>query len=145
MKRNRSKTFELKNISILRFDLLPLDRRACISRVNSLKLLWWNGFLEYRFYISMICDSFANEIDPRKYKWGKLLKNAKCGNTFHDAHGNAKPNDQFCFALNLIFLYTSKISPTTHRFMQNNLYLSNCCFLIIPSPLPLLLSKSPHH
>ena len=53
----------------------------------------------------MVCDSFADENYPRKYKRSKLLKNAKCGNTFNDMRGNAKLNDQFCFALNLHINY----------------------------------------
>ena len=74
MKRNRSKTFELKSISILRFAFLPWDWQACTLKVYSLKLLGLNDILEYSFNISMVCDSFADENYPRKYKRGNLYK-----------------------------------------------------------------------
>ena len=59
----------------------------------------------------------------------------------------AKTNDQF-FCLKLtdkLFLYSSKITPTPHRFTQNNLTLPDCRFSdhSFPSPYT-LLSESPH-
>ena len=119
----------------------------CISRAFSLKLLGWNGFLEYIFHVSMVCNSFSvenylNKIQTRQ-NVEKMLNVAIL--LMMRAETLTKWSILFCLKVtDNLSIDTSKITPTPHRFTPNTLILTDCWFSnhFFPSPYT-LLSESP--